>query len=51
MLIQVSQMNTGKLVDNRDDIRVFGEVVVTPIPFTMDVNGRSKDNGLSNSTA
>ncbi|VDK75783.1 unnamed protein product [Litomosoides sigmodontis] len=51
MLIQVSQMNTGKLMDNRNDIRVFGEVVVTPIPFTMDVNGRNKDNGLSNSTA
>ncbi|CAG9531079.1 unnamed protein product [Cercopithifilaria johnstoni] len=50
MLIQVSEMNTGKLVNNRDDIGVFGEVVVTPIPFTVDVNGRSRDNGMPNST-
>ncbi|KAL3997762.1 UTP15 C terminal family protein [Acanthocheilonema viteae] len=50
MLIHISEMNTGKLMDSRDDIGVFGEVVVTPIPFTMDVNGRSKDNGPSSST-
>ncbi|VDN85787.1 unnamed protein product [Brugia pahangi] len=46
MLIQVSEMNNGKLIDNEDD-RVFGEVVVTPIPFTMDVNGRSNNNVIS----
>uniref|UniRef100_A0A0R3S4F6 ATP-dependent RNA helicase n=1 Tax=Elaeophora elaphi TaxID=1147741 RepID=A0A0R3S4F6_9BILA len=51
MLIQVSEMNTGKLRSNRDDIGVFGDVVVTPIPFTMDVNGRCKDNGVSNNNA
>uniref|UniRef100_A0AAF5RX61 U3 small nucleolar RNA-associated protein 15 homolog n=1 Tax=Wuchereria bancrofti TaxID=6293 RepID=A0AAF5RX61_WUCBA len=47
MLIQVSEINNGKLIDNEEDAGVFGEVVVTPIPFTMDVNGRSKNNGFS----
>lgn len=51
MLIQVSEMNSGKLANNQEDIGVFGEVVVTPIPFIMDINGRSKDNGLSSSIA
>lgn len=46
MLIQVSEINTGKVVLNQEDNEVFGEVVVTPIPFTMGVNGRSKNNGL-----
>lgn len=45
MLIQVSEMNNGKLIDNEEDDRIFGEVVVTPIPFTMDANGRNVRKG------
>uniref|UniRef100_A0A915PPU7 U3 small nucleolar RNA-associated protein 15 homolog n=1 Tax=Setaria digitata TaxID=48799 RepID=A0A915PPU7_9BILA len=46
MIIQVSELNTGKFVDNEEDNAVFGEVVVTPIPFVMDTNGWNKDNGF-----